>query len=298
MKIYNGFSDPRLKRRSRSVAIGIFDGVHRGHEKILRKLGPSGFVVTFEPHPNKVLRPRVKHPILMSLEHRLRLFEKLPIAEALVIRFDKRFSRITREDFVKKFLLDRVGMRSLVVGHDFRFGAGGRGNIPYLKSAAKKYGFQLQVVGPLKHQGEVISSTRIRNLIERGALARASTMLGRPVSVYGTVVRGKGRGRSMGYPTANLNPHHETLPPDGVYAAWGDLNGRKLKGVIHIGRRPTFGEKEPSLEVHFLNFKGNLYGKEIELIFVKRLRSIRRFHGAEALSAAIHEDIARARKLL
>lgn len=302
MKIYYGFKDKNLKARPRAVAIGIFDGVHRGHQKILkkmlreaacRKLSPT--VVTFDPHPAKILHPENRHPaILMSLAHRLRFFQKLGIAETLVVPFNKKFSKISHEKFLHDLLIRRLGLRALSIGYDFRFGRGGTGDTAFLKQESVKRGFVLAVIPAVQNGKETISSTRIRHLIESGDLKTASRMLGRPVSVYGTVVRGRGRGKSVGFPTANLDPHHETLPPDGVYAAWGELDGKKLKGVLHIGKRPTFRDAEKTLEVHFLNFQGNIYGKEIELAFVSKLRGTRRFGNAAALAAGIRKDIAAA----
>lgn len=304
MKIYRGFEDKRLARRARSAAVGIFDGVHRGHRKILsrvlseaRRLRTKALVVTFEPHPNKILRPAQPHPILMSLQHRLRFFEKMGISETLVVRFTKRFAGITREGFLRR-LLQRAGMRTLAVGHDFRFGHRGKGNTRFLQARSRELGFHLSVIPAFRHRGEIISSTRIRRLIERGNLKKAGEMLGRPVSVYGNVVRGRGRGKSLGYPTANLNPHHETLPPAGVYAVWGLLDGQKLKGVVHIGARPTFRERECSVEAHFLNFNGIIYGREVELIFVKKLRPIRRFKDQASLVRAIRRDASQALRIL
>ena len=306
IKIYRGFGDPRLHKKERAVAVGIFDGVHQGHQKIIarvliesRKRGWVPTVVTFDPHPMKVLRPRIHHPnILMSLAHRLRMFESLGVREAVVIRFDRRFSKVSREIFLRRLLLDRLGMKFLAVGHDFRFGRKALGDSDFLRGEAKKSGFHAAFISPLKNAGQIISSTRIRSLVETGRLAEAKKMLGRPVSVYGTVVRGRGRGKKLGFPTANLNPHHEALPPEGVYAAFGYLGGRKLKGVIHIGARPTFSESDRSLEVHFLNFTGDLYGREIELVFVARLRGIRRFQNPEALTRAIRRDSQKAARLL
>lgn len=305
MKIYHGLWDKNLKRRPRSIAIGIFDGVHRGHRRILsrgvydaKRFHAPSMVVTFDPHPVKILKPAAAHPILMSLPHRLRFFERLGVEETLVIRFNRRFSQTTRERFLKELLIGKLGMRSLCVGHDFRFGCRGEGDAAYLSEKSRELGFHLSFVRPVKYRREIISSTRIRRLIESGRLGTAREMLGRPVSVYGTVVHGRGRGKSVGFPTANLNPHHETLPPAGVYAAWGFLNGRRLKGVIHIGEKPTFNDKEKSLEVHFLNFHKNIYGKEIELIFVARLRGIRRFKSREDLSGAIQKDAGQALRIL
>jgi riboflavin kinase/FMN adenylyltransferase len=251
-------------------------------------------VITFDPHPVKMLKPEVDCPVIMSLSHRLRCFEAMAIEEALVIHFNKAFSRMTREVFLKNLLIKKLGMKSLCVGHDFCFGQGGHGDVAYLKREAKNLGFSLRVVNALRDGREIISSTRIRQLIVGGAIPKASKMLGRPLSVYGTVIRGRGRGRTLGFPTANLNPHHETLPPSGVYAAWGYLGRRKLKGIIHIGKRPTFKDKQASLEVHFLNFNESIYGRDIELIFVKRLRSTQFFKSPEALKSAIQRDRAQA----
>jgi riboflavin kinase/FMN adenylyltransferase len=305
MRVYHGIKDPLLKMAGRSIAIGIFDGVHRGHRRILRRLladaellGTRSMVVTFEPHPLKVLNAAQKAPILISLAHRLKFFRSMGIQEVLIVRFNRNFSRLSREQFLSEWLIRSLSMKSLAVGYDFRFGYKGMGDAAYLRERSKVLGFKLSLVGPLKDGGEVISSTRIRRLIEGGQLKRASMMLGRPVSVYGTVIRGHRRGQKMGIPTANLDPHHETLPPAGVYAAWGLLSGRRLRAAVHIGGRPTFGEKEKSIEAHFFDSELNLYGKELELLFYRRIRPIRRFKTARHLISAIRRDISHAREVL
>ncbi len=306
MKIYHGFFDPKLKARKRSVAIGIFDGVHLGHRRILKKmlrvaaeLGASPLVITFDPHPAAVLSPKKPSPaVLMSLSRRLEQFERMGIREALVVPFDKKFSKISRETFLEKFLLKRLHMRSLCVGHDFCFGRRAAGNGDFLKKAAKKHSFRLSIVPAVKMGREIISSSRVRALIETGRFKKAEKMLGRPASVVGTVVRGRGRGRWVGFPTANLEPHHEILPPGGVYAGFGYRQGRKLSAVIHIGERPTFKDKEKSLETHFLDFHHNIYGEDLELIFVKKIRATRRFKSPGILARAIARDIAKTRKIL
>ena len=304
MKIYRGLNDKALGSKKRALAIGVFDGVHRGHEKILSQMMAdakerriSAMVVTFDPHPVKVLAPKKYHPsILMSLDHRLNFFKEMGIDEVLVIPFTKAFSRISRESFYAKLL--KLGMESLTVGHDFRFGAKALGDGNYLEAQAENTGKRVFLIPAFKVKGTVASSSRIRAFIEEGKLEAASAMLGRPVSVVGTVVRGRGRGKSLGFPTANLNPHHETLPPAAVYAAYGFLNKKKLRGVLHIGQRPTFADKQKSLEVHFLGFHQNIYGRQIELIFVKKLREIQRFDNPELLSKAIAKDISLSRTYL
>ena len=313
MKIYHGFADPTLKKAGRSIAIGIFDGVHRGHRLILQKalraskaLHVRSMVVTFHPHPQTVLSgTKASTKILMSLDHRIRLFSEMGIQETLVVVFDKKFAAISHEDFLNKRLIEKLGMRALSVGHDFRFGRFAKGDRHYLSKEAAARGFKLLLTKEFHYRGQAVSSTRIRYLIERGDLIRARELLGRPVSLHGTVVRGHGRGRSIGFPTANLDPHHETLPPAGVYAALGVIvkSGDKrtkisLPSVVHIGERPTFNEKEKTVEVHFLDFKGNLYGKEIEMSFLSRIRGIRHFTSKEHLSRQIATDILTAKKFL
>jgi riboflavin kinase/FMN adenylyltransferase len=302
MKIYRSLMDKALKTKPRSIAIGIFDGVHLGHQKILksaltearkRKIGLC--VVTFDPHPEKILNPRGRSPkILMSLDHRLSLLKSFGVDEVLVIPFNAEIANITHDDFLIKILIGRLGMRSLSVGQDFRFGKKAMGDIAYLKQRSKELSYGFFAAKPVLFRRHAISSTRIRQEIEAGHLVDASKMLGRAVSVSGTVVRGHGRGEALGFPTANLNPHHETLPPAGVYAAFGFVGRHKLKGVVHIGKRPTFGESDPSLEAHFLQFHRTIYGKTVELIFVKLLRTTRRFSSANALKMAIQRDISRA----
>ena len=305
MKIYRGFQDKYLKRHARAVAIGIFDGVHRGHQLILKKALASAkkkrtgsMVVTFDPHPQKILSPKHLNPkILMSLRHRLQFFSSMGIGETLIVPFNKKFAGISHEDFLKKLLLKRLGMKSLSVGQDFRFGWKAQGDRTYLNEQRKKNNFDLFLSPALSFRGRPISSTRIRQLIEEGDLKQASKMLGRPVSVSGTVVRGRGRGRTIGFPTANLNPHHETLPPAGVYAAVGYLGKRLLKGMVHIGKRPTFKDTEKSLEVHFLDFHRDIYGREIELIFLGKIRDIRAFPDGQTLARQIRKDILKAKRL-
>lgn len=304
MKVYHSL--PRASKKKRCLAIGIFDGVHRGHADILhhvvreaKKLKASPAVLTFDPHPRKVLSGDHKNPpILMSIEHRLRIFAAVGIKETFILRFDKKFSQRTREVFLERDVVGRLGAKMLGVGHDFRFGRFAKGDAAYLRERSADLGYGLFLCRPVKHDGRVISSTAIRHDIESGNLLGAAQMLDRPASIYGTVVRGSGRGKRLGFPTANLDPHHETLPPDGVYAVTGDLDGKKLKGVLHIGKRPTFGLKKRSVEVHLFDLKADLYGREIELFFVKRLRGIRRFKNAAVLRAAIQKDIRAARATL
>lgn len=306
MLIHKGISSAasHVPPRGRSVALGVFDGVHLAHRRIIRRAVAAArrqrlraTVLTFDPHPKNVLFPDKRRPILQSLEHRLRIFAELGVEETVVIRFDRRFAATTAEGFLR-LLTRRLDARAVCVGHDFRFGRQGLGDAALLRDWARSTGRRVWIEPPYKMGGEVVSSTLIRGLVLRGQLGRAARLLGRRVSVYGNVVRGHGRGRRIGFATANLDPHHETLPPPGVYAAWGSVRGRRIGAVVHIGQRPTFAEKDPSIEAHFLRRQPRLYGQSVELEFVRKLRDINKFESIQELTRAIRKDIDRARRLL
>ncbi|MDD5449739.1 MAG: riboflavin biosynthesis protein RibF [Candidatus Omnitrophica bacterium] len=282
------------------VTIGIFDGIHEGHKKLLSKVAQkarrakgTGLVITFDPHPNRILDMIGAPPLLVSLKHRLKLIEAQGIDAALVLNFNKTLARYTALEFVKKILVKKIGARAVVIGSDFRFGKNKKGDIGLLKAMGRQYGFTVQSVPLLKIGGIPVSSTRIRALVLSGRLKEASILLGRPVSVLGTVINGSRRGRILGYPTANINPHHEAIPPSGVYAVYALVNGKKHKGILNIGVRPTFhnkGESEPTIEAHLFGFNKDIYGKDIEIIFIRRLRAEKRFPNREALIKQIRID--------
>ncbi len=291
------------KIRGAHATIGIFDGVHRGHQRILKKLvsearrlKTKALVITFFPHPRKVLNPGAKVPLLISLEHRLRLIEERGVDFFLVIKFTKAFSRIRAADFIKGVLIDKLDIKTLVVGENFLFGHKGGGDFPALKRLSRRCGFRLIGVGPVRMKSKYISSTRIRCAIEKGDLKNASLMLARPVTVLGTVVKGQQLGRRLGFPTANIDPHHEAIPPSGVYAVDVRLRKKNYKGILNIGTRPTFRkDREPTIELHIFNFKKDIYKKDVEIIFKRKIRDERRFSSAEALRKQIKNDIRRAR---
>ena len=297
-KIYNP-----SKIRKLAATIGIFDGVHCGHQKILKKLVSDSrrlkiksLVVTFSPHPRKILNPGSMIPFLTSLEHRSKLIENLGVDFFHMIRFTKPLSLMEPGEFVKKVLIDKFNIKMLVVGQDFLLGNKRGGDFSLLKSLSKKYNFRLFGVKPVKIKGKVISSTRIRNSIEKGDLKNASLMLGRPVSILGTVVRGKAIGRKIGFPTANINPHHEAIPPSGVYAVDTRMDRKIYKAVLNIGIRPTLGkDKESTVEIHILRFKKNIYGKDIEIIFKGKIRDEKKFPSLEKLRMQIKKDILNAK---
>ncbi|MBU4312039.1 MAG: bifunctional riboflavin kinase/FAD synthetase [Candidatus Omnitrophica bacterium] len=291
------------KLHNPAAAIGVFDGVHRGHQKILKRLvreaalsRRKSLVITFFPHPRRVLDPKSNVPSLISLGHRIRLIKDLGVDLLLVVRFKKSIAMMTPEDFIKKILTQKLNIKSLVVGKNFLFGSKGKGDFHSLKKLSKVYGFKLVGIEPVRLKGETISSTRIRKKIEGGDLKNAALMLGRPVTVLGTVVRGRGIGKKIGFPTANIDPHHEVIPPSGVYAVDVEIYNKNFRGILNIGTRPTFsGDIDPSIEIHIFNFKNKLYGRDLEIIFKRKIRNERRFGSIEALQKQIKLDILRAR---
>lgn len=287
MKAYYLNDIKKILRRS-VVAVGVFDGVHIGHRHILKALvkrakvlKAESVVLTFFPHPSSILHAKRPSPLLMSLDHRIRILEEAGIDITVIVKFTKGFSRINPETFVLKMLLGKLGMKELLVGDKFTLGSMRRGNIKFLEGMAKAHGFKLIKVGLLKAKTRRVSSTYIRSLIARGKIKTASRLLARPVSILGTVKRGARRGRILGFPTANIDPHHEAIPPSGVYAVYVIYNNRRHKGLLNIGFRPTFyhGDlpPEPTIEVHLFDFDKDIYREDIEILFVKKLRPEKRF---------------------
>jgi len=293
------------KIQKTTATIGIFDGVHRGHQRILRKLikeakrqNTKSLVITFHPHPRKLLNSGSTIPFLISLEHRRRLIESLGVDFFRVIKFTKSFSRMKAGNFIKKVLIRSLDIKALIVGEDFLFGYNREGDFALLKRESKKYGFKLFGVKPAKIKGAFASSTRIRRKIEKGDLKNASLMLGRPITILGTVVKGRSIGRRLGFPTANIDPHHEVIPSSGVYAVDVKIQKKLYGGVLNIGTRPTFvndRKKDPSIELYIFNFKKDIYRKDVEIIFKRKIRKERRFPSAEALRKQIQKDVLRAK---
>jgi riboflavin kinase/FMN adenylyltransferase len=288
------------------VTIGNFDGVHLGHRAILDRvrqraleLGGQAVAVTFNPHPIKVLRPDVNLPLLTTQDQKLKLLSDSGLDAVVVLPFSLEFAALPAREFVRQYFCERLRAREVVVGHDYCFGRGREGNIDLLKEMGTVLGFTVHVVWAVEVQGAVVSSSLIRAMLRLGKVTEASSLLGRPYGVSGRVVQGKGRGaKLLKVPTANLLTPNELLPASGIYAVWARLGDALLPGVANIGTCPTFDNTELSLEVHLLEFSGDLYGESMEVQFAVRLRDEQRFPSIEALAAQIHADIAAARQAL
>lgn len=287
------------------VTLGVFDGVHRGHQEILRRAlaaadGAPLAVVTFDPHPRAVLGPPKHARLLSPLSERLRLLDDWPVAAAVVLRFDQAIAQIGYREFVREALVDRLGARHLVLGYNVALGQGREGNPERLQALGAEIGCRVDIVEAVEHEGEPISSTRIRHGLDGGDVESARAQLGRPYGLEGTVVRGTGRGRVLGIPTANLELHPEKLVPgNGVYAVRVLVGATRHYGALNVGVVPTFeGSGERSVEVHLLDYTGDLYGARVRLELVAKLRDERRFAGASALVAQVEQDCQAARQRL
>lgn len=300
MKVIDGIKN--LKIKTPTVAtIGIFDGIHRGHKKILKSLKEraasikaKSCVLTFDPHPSKILHPHRTPPMLISTKHKLNLLAAESVDITVLTNFTKGFADINPTRFAEKLLVKRMNVKELLVGENFSFGRNRKGTAKSLKRLGKRFGFKVHVIQPLKAGGRIISSTRIRKLIMSGKINEAKRLMGRDISILGTVTKGTRRGRILGFPTANLDLHHEAIPPSGVYTVKVKLASEKYRGILNIGFRPTFdlkGEREPTVEVYIFGFNKSIYGKDIEVIFLKRIRSERRFKDRQSLLARIEKDI-------
>ena len=287
------------------VALGAFDGIHLAHQKILatartraRALGLRALACTFDPHPLAVLQPeRAPVPITELAENLARIAEQ-GLDTAVVIVFTREFSLLEAEAFVKDVLVGRLKAREVVVGFNHTFGRGARGNARLLAELGPQYGFVAHVIPPLVVDGVVVSSSAIRQALAAGDVAWARKFLGHPYTVRGRVLRGKGRGRQLGFPTANLKPERELIVPPGVYAARAAWEGGRAGAVVNVGIRPTFGEGEYWVEAYLLDFAGDLYDSVLVLEFEERIRPEQKFPDVEALRAQVASDVATAARLL
>lgn len=298
--------DPRPPRWNQPVlALGNFDGLHRGHIKIIERVrrvaverGGTPLVLTFDPHPPRIVRPDKAPPLLMTLDQKLEALAKAGIHGVAVVTFTHAMSRWEPETFVKTVLVDWLRVAEVWVGADFLFGRDRSGNFSLLRALGGQYGFRAEKIDPVRYKEFVVSSTRIRRLVTEGRVDEAGALLGRHFSIDGTVTRGAGRGRELGVPTANIETRNELIPPHGVYATTAMVNGVVLPSVTNIGSRPTFEDSTKTvIETHILNFNEDVYGKPLQLGFVQRMRDERRFPDVDALKAQIDADVRRAGRL-
>ena len=299
MKVYTEVSE-NIKTKNAVVTVGSFDGLHLGHFKILnevkkvvaRKNGTS-FLVTFEPHPRFVLSKDFEMKLLTSLDEKKEILEKAGIENLMVINFTKDFSQLASDEFIKKFIVDKIGATHMVIGHDHKFGKDRLGDVGKLSEVGKLYNFDVTDVFAESLNGEIISSTKIRNSLVNGDIEKANMFLGRSYSLSGEIVKGSQRGRTLGFPTANikLEESFKAVPKNGVYIAKCFLNDEMFYGIMNIGYRPTFENKhELVLEVHLLNFNRDIYGKTMKIEFLKRLRDEIKFESKDSLIHQIEMD--------
>lgn len=305
MKIIYGINKIK-KFKHPVVALGVFDGVHRGHRLILkatvrkaRQIKGTSVVVTFFPHPQA-------QKSLYSLAHRLRLIAELGIDVCIVIKFNPAFAKISARNFIKNILSGKIGAKYIYVGRNFRFGKAAEGDFRLLKKLSQVFNYQLKLFEVIKAGNKPISSTYIRELITKGRLLQAQSLLQRPVTVLGTVIKGISLARKMGFPTANIDPHHEIHPPSGVYAVRVVLGNQKFSGVCNIGKKPTLLIKhkeeikgaQKHIEVYIFNFNKNIYARDLAIEFVRKVREEKRFQNIRILTGQIKKDIQAAKNIL
>ena len=286
------------------LALGNFDGLHRGHLKIIERVrrgaiehGGTPMAMTFDPHPPRVVRPDKAPPLLMTKTQRLEALHRAGIACVAVVRFTHELSEWDPDTFVRTVLAEWLRVSEVWVGANFLFGHGRSGNFSLLRTLGQRYGFRADKIDPVRYKDFVVSSTRIRRLVSEARMDEAGALLGHPYYVDGTIVEGRKRGKTIGYPTANMVTDNELIPPHGVYATTTTIDGVVHAGLTNIGVRPTFNETETTIETHLLRYSGDLYGRRVRLSFVQRLRDERRFDSVDALRAQIDADERRANHL-
>lgn len=304
MRIVRGLESYRADARPTAVALGVFDGVHLAHRAILttavtgaRAADVSALACTFDRHPAEVLKPGRAPAPITTLDERLGLIAETGVDATIVLHFTRELAAIEPEAFVKDILLARLRAREVVVGFNHRFGRGARGDARLLESLAEPLGFAARVIAPMEIDGVAVSSTEIRAALQRGDVSRAARFLGRPYAIAGSVTAGAGRGRVLGFPTANIAPDRALLVPTGVYLGRVSVEGRPRPAVVNIGVRPTFDETSLAIEAHLLNFSGDLYGRPVRLEFLDRLRDEMRFGSVDELKAQIARDIAAVKEI-
>jgi riboflavin kinase / FMN adenylyltransferase len=310
MQIFENLETITAPFENAVVTIGNFDGVHIGHQALFHEviekadeIDGTSVAITFEPHPLRILTKNSYPPLITLYEQKLELIEKAGLDVLICIPFTREFANISAQSFIKDILIDRIGMKAVVVGKDYSFGKNREGNLDLLNTLGQKYGFNVFVLDWIRGAALIearSSSTRIRDLVMEGQMEKAQKLLGRHYQIRGTVIGGRNRGgKLLGFPTANINLYDELCPRTGVYAVIVELeDGRKLKGVANIGYSPTFGDRIFTVEVHILDFQDNIYNQKIKVNFIQRIRDEKKFSGVSELSAQIKKDVETAREII
>ena len=305
MRFYRGSGGFAEEIEQSVLTLGNFDGVHVGHQQIFKRvigrsaeLGAPSIVYTFEPHPLKVLQPGKFFPLITTIDEKRRIIEKVGIDILICEDFTREFALKSPPDFVKEILHERLKAHEIFIGPDYRFGMRREGNAGLLKTLGKKWGIETVILDDIKMDGVEVRSTTIRTYIQSGKVREASRLLGRFYSLEGEVIRGKGRGKPLGIPTANLRPNKELFPASGIFAVWVFFQGKRFPGVLNIGTNPTFRDQELSLEVYIMDFHDEIYGENLRIEFVEKLRDEKAFSDAGALVEQIQRDIGKAREVL
>lgn len=301
MRLFHGTDNAEIQRPT-VLTLGVFDGLHLGHQLIVRTVveraratGAVPTVITFDPHPRAVLHPESAPPLLQTLDQKVEGFGVLGVEQTIVIRFDEAFSHICAEDFLRDVVKDRLHAKEVYLGCGFAFGHNRDGNIALLRRVSEAQGFFADEVPEVRFRNQRVSSSKVRKLLAAGKVNLVRRLLGRPYGVEGLVERGAERGAALGFPTANLHPHNRVIPKNGVYVTGALIDGEWRRSVTNVGVRPTFtADTEPSVETFVLNWAGDLYGDVVRVRFLHRLRDERKFANLEELKTQIHNDVTRA----
>ena len=308
MKIFRSLDDIQ-KNDNCVLTTGTFDGVHLGHQSIIRTLHDSVSdqnecvtIVTFEPHPQFVVKSPQKNNLrlLTTIEEKIEILQNLNVDRIIIVPFDEQFAQLSSHEFIEKILVQRIGFKKIIIGYDHAFGKDRQGNLEILEQLSKKYNYSIVVLPPFAVNGEIISSTKIRNLLSKGDVESAAKYLGRNYRLAGEVITGEGRGRTINIPTANLKPlsRDKLIPKDGIYAVWAELENQKFKAVLYIGVKPTFAYYQQTIELHIFDFSGDLYGEIIEIEFRAKIRDDHHFDRIEKLIEQIEIDKQRTLQIL
>lgn len=300
MDVITGLKPPPSLPKNTIVTIGNFDGVHLGHQKILlflvdqaKKRDLYSLVLTFSPHPEEILS-KGRIVLIQTLAQRLKTIEKFGVHGVLVTPFDEQFSNLSSEEFIQKILLDSLRAKEIVIGDNFRFGKNREGDINALQALASRLGFEAHKIPSVIEGGKIVSSSLIRRSLIEGEIEEANTLLGRCYEIKGNVIKGKARGKALGFPTANIEAKNDIIPL-GVYISQVRINSETLPAITNAGLRPTFDKEEMQIESYIINFNRNLYGEEIDIIFIKKIRDEMKFKSPEELSLQISRDLEQAK---